>query len=55
LRDLGLPLMSRVGFVRRQMQLTMAGMRAGWLGGKLQLPAPRPPESAAKLAERSMA
>ncbi len=40
LRDIGLPLMPRVGFVRRQMQLTMAGMRAGWLGGRLRLPAP---------------
>ena len=45
LRDIGLPLMPRVGFVRRQTQLTMAGLRAGWLGGSLRLPAPRPSEA----------
>lgn len=34
-RDVCLPLMPRVPWLRRQMLVTMAGMRAGWLGGRV--------------------
>ncbi|HKA07303.1 MAG TPA: NAD(P)/FAD-dependent oxidoreductase [Gemmataceae bacterium] len=36
-RDIGLPLMPRIGWVRRQMQLTMCGWKRGWLGGRLAI------------------
>jgi 2-polyprenyl-6-methoxyphenol hydroxylase-like FAD-dependent oxidoreductase len=36
-RDFGLPLMPRIGWVRRQMQLTMCGWKRGWLGGRLAI------------------
>jgi len=36
-RDIGLPLMPRIGWVRRQMQLTMCGWKRGSLGGRLTI------------------
>lgn len=38
LRDLGLPVMPRVPWLRRQMVLTMSGLRAGLWGGRLAVP-----------------
>ena len=36
-RDVGLPLMPRIGCVRRQMQMTMCGWKRGCLGGRLTI------------------
>jgi 2-polyprenyl-6-methoxyphenol hydroxylase-like FAD-dependent oxidoreductase len=37
LRDLGLPLLARIPWMRRQMALTMAGLKNGFLGGRIRL------------------
>lgn len=37
LRNLGLPILSRLPFVRPQMALTMAGLKAGFLRGKMNI------------------
>lgn len=36
-RDFALPLMPRVRWVRRQMAMTMSGLKDGWLGGRLDV------------------
>ncbi len=36
-RDLALPLLPRVGWMKRQMLLTVTGMKSGWLKGRLEL------------------
>jgi len=38
LRNAGLPLMARIPWLRKQMGLTMAGLKAGFLGGRIRLP-----------------
>ncbi len=37
MRDLGLPMLPKIPFVRRRMVQIMSGMRAGWCGGNLHL------------------